>query len=606
MRFLLFVPLVFFTFPAVAETRVAFLVGNSEYEHAEKLDNPRNDVELVNATLLSLDFDVALHYDLTRSEISSELATFLRDTKDADVTLFYFAGHGMQFKGQNYILGTDAQLQSEFDIEAEAMNLQQVTDLLELNSRAALLFIDACRDNPIANAFYRRNFSENVGRMNQGLAAINVAFQGTMLTFSASPGQVAYDGLGEHSPFAKAVARHLPAENTEILSTIKRIIRDVKAATHNRQTPIVTNDLAQEIYLKKGEYGQAAAIAYREEERLFEAAMAINTPRTWDIMLGRFPDGPFYEAALAARDRSTAVELATISGSMTPTHDVDNATGTSRRIQVSAEALRLVEAGEGLDRSDVREIQSALKARGYPAGPSDGVLGGGTRSALADFQLAAGLPSTGALTAGTAAKLGIEVRLAEPDSETFIASTNAKKYDPLTLALFEDDPRLLRAVEALHNQEIVYGYFEGHLYLGVLTWRLGRYEEAKRLAQSAGGYLATMTSRAENNFVYELVRQDRRFWKRHSDGRATAFGPTFGLYQLDGAREPDGGWVWVTGEPNTFSNWLPGSPINHNNQAKYAAFIWDRWPQKVPGPVQTAPTWHDMENAQRSIVIEIE
>ncbi len=606
MKYLIVIAITLYTLPAIAETRVAFLVGNANYRHADALDNPHNDINIVAQSLSDLGFEVVLHFDLERREIGKQLSRFLSSTTDADVTLFYFAGHGMQFKGQNYVLGTDAKLESEFDIEAEALNLQLITNQLELHSRAALLFIDACRDNPIATEFYERNFSENAARMNRGLAPVNLAFQGTMLTFSASPGEVAYDGLGDTSPFAAAVARHLPAENVEVLSSIKRVIRDVRAATGNLQTPIVTNDLAQEIYLKRGEDGEAAAIAYREEERLFEAASSINAPRIWDVFFNRFPDGSFREAAFAARERSVAVELLTIEGSVSSMNEVDRAVSASRQLKVSTKALDLVESGENLKVEDIRRAQEALKSRGHQAGSSDGILGAGTRRALADFQLASGLPSTGALTAGTAAALGLEVSIAEPNNEVLISSINAKKYDPLQLALFENDSRLLRAVEALRDYELVYGVFNGHLYIGVITWQIGSYESAMDLAASAGGYLATMTSSAENRFVYDLVRHDLRFWKRHSDGRSTSFGPTFGLYQLEGAREPDGGWVWVTGEPYQFTNWLPGSPINWDNKARYASFIWDRWPRKIPEPVQTAPTWHDMQNAQRSIVIEID
>lgn len=606
MRLILTFLAILISSPSWAETRVALLIGNSEYTHATPLDNPRNDIDLVATTLTGLDFAVEQHYDLARGDISGVLDAFLRRTRDADITLFYFAGHGMQFKGENYILGTDAKLQSAFDIEAEAMNLQQVTDQLELNSRATLLFIDACRDNPIAADFYRRNFSENAARMNQGLAPVNAAFQGTMLTFSASPGEVAYDGTGSTSPFATAMAEHLPTENIEILSVVKRVIRDVRQETRNLQTPIVTNDLAKEIYLKRGEGAEAAAIAYREEEAMFEAASAINTPRVWNILLNRYPDGAFRTAALQARDTALAIEIATIRGSESSRGEVLGALSTARQLETSPDAIARVETSEAMTRATIRAAQDALKARGFAAGPSDGVLGSGTRRAVADFQLAAGLPSTGALTAGTAAALGVEAPVPEPDTETFVSSTNARKFDPLQLALFETDPRLLRAVEALRAYELVYGFFEGRLYLGVLTWRLSELQEAVALAQSANGYLATLTSRAENAFVYDLVREDRRFWKRHSDGRATAFGPSFGLYQLDGSREPDGGWVWVTGEPYGFTNWLPGSPVNVGNLGRYASFIWDRWPQNVPGPVQTAPTWHDMDYIQRSIVIEIE
>ncbi len=239
------------TFQIVAETRAAFVVGNSEYKNAPSLENPANDAKLVSETLASLGFDVSSHLDLTRREMTTALSQFLKDNENADVTLFYFAGHGMQFEGKNYLIGTDATLQSEFDVESETLELDRVVSMIERRSKAALIFVDACRDNPLADQFYRENFSETRALQTRGLAPVKTASDGAMLVFSAAPGQVAYDGEGKNSPFAKSIAKHLPAQNIEVLSLMKRIIKDVKSETSNRQVPTVTNDLTTEIYLAK-------------------------------------------------------------------------------------------------------------------------------------------------------------------------------------------------------------------------------------------------------------------------------------------------------------------------------------------------------------------
>lgn len=591
---------------AQAEKRAAFLVGNSEYRAAPLLQNPKADVALIADALEGLDFDVTTRFDLSRSQIAQDLDAFLDANADADVTLFYFAGHGMQFENRNFLLGVDADLKSVFDVESGGLELARVIDLLSRKSKSALVFVDACRDNPLATRFYTENVSSTRAGMTRGLARLSTAFNGTMVTYSASPGQLAYDGEGGNSPFAAALARHLPSEDMEVLSLMKRVTRDVRSATGGQQTPMVSNDLVQEIFLKRGEGGEAAAIAYREEERLFEAAKAINTPRAWSVFFERFPDGQLYQEAVEASETSTAIDLASRSGLEDPQSFVASALKRGARLDISKAAYETAEKGLGAGPDIIRQVQQALKDRGYDVGPVDGIPGTATRKAIADFQAAVGLPSTGAMTAGTVARLGIDTAQAETGEVTFASSDNARRYDPIQLALFEDDKRLLRAIEALRDHELVYGYFNDHLYLGVLTWRFMPFDEAENLAERAGGYLAAIGSAAENDFVYDLIRNDLRMWRRHSDGRATAFGPSFGLYQLDDAREPDGGWVWVTGEPVRYTNWLPGSPINANGNGKYAAFIWDRWPQKVPGPIQTAKTWHDMDMVERAIVIEIE
>jgi peptidoglycan hydrolase-like protein with peptidoglycan-binding domain len=238
-----------------AETRAAFIVGNSDYQNAPSLENPVNDAKLVAETLTGLGFKVSSHLDLTRREMTSALTEFLKENEEADVTLFYFAGHGMQFEGKNYLIGTDASLKSEFDVESETLELARVVNMIERRSKAALIFIDACRDNPLADQFYRENFSETRALQTRGLAPVKTSSDGAMLVFSAAPGQVAYDGVGENSPFAKSLAKHLPSENIEVLSLMKRIIRDVKVETGDRQVPMVTNDLTTEIYLATTQTG---------------------------------------------------------------------------------------------------------------------------------------------------------------------------------------------------------------------------------------------------------------------------------------------------------------------------------------------------------------
>ncbi len=583
---------------ANAQNRVAFLVGNSDYQHATPLKNPTRDVDLISQTLTELDFKVAMHKDLTRSQIGKELGSFLKENKGADVTLFYFAGHGMQYENQNFLLGVDAKLESEFDIETEALDLQRVLRQLKKSSKASLVFVDACRDNPLADEFYRSNFSETRALRTRGLAPLKSAYNGAMITFSAAPGQVAFDG-DDNSPFAASLARHLPSENVEVLSLMKRVIRDVKAESNNKQVPMVSNDLTTEIYLKLGSDGAGSSIAYQQEETMFNAAIAIQNARAWDLYFDKFPNGFFKDLALIEQERLQLASLAQKSV-------IDIQDAQPKQIEeLKRKADEQSENKLGLTKDDAKLIQAALNTRGYNAGAVDGAIGRGTRKAIADFQAAVNLPSTGVVTAATAAALKVELSNAESSNIAIVSSTNARKYDPKQIELIEDDPRLIKAAKALRRYEYVYGYYEGRLYIAVQIWRLMQLDEAKQIAETAGGYLASLNSKAENQFVYDLVRHDQRFWEIFSDGYGI-FGPTFGLYQPNGSVEPRGGWQWTSGEDLKFQNWRRGEPSNSENSEYLVSFMNYTYPRKHGGKFLPSPTWGDLAHTQRSLIIEFD
>lgn len=595
IRTLAFIALFCSATVAHADKRVAFLVGNANYEHAPSLDNPIKDTELIAATLTELDFDVSVFSNLNRDQIGRELSIFLSNTEGADVTLFYFAGHGLQYDGENFLVGTDTKLETEFDIASEALNLSKVIELLERNSRAALIFIDACRDNPLANAFYAQNFSQTRALMTRGLAPMTRSFQGSMITFSASPGQVAYDGEGANSPFAAALARHLPTENLEVLSLMKRVIRDVKAETGDLQTPMVTNDLTAEIYMRLGG-GEGAVLALQQEEALFEAANDLASLRAWDVFLEKYPNGVFSEMAYAARELLQAEEIAENVGV-----EVAQLAPQSINRDISAG----IEAQIGLSRDDNRAVQTALNTRGYDAGPEDGILGTRTRRAIASYQLSVGLPATGVVTKGTAAKLGLEIDNPENSDMPVVSSQDARRYDPEKLGLVESDERLLKAAKALQGKEFRYGFFDDSLYLAVLDWSNPGFEGASKVAERAGGYVVTINSEAENRFIARLTLSDERLW-RPNGKRSFMFGPMIGLHQLPNSREPSGGWVWASGETPAYSSWDPYEPTNHNNNESIAVFF---IPYNEFSSYRARPRplkWGDVSGGRRSYVIEVD
>lgn len=581
---------------AFAQERVAFLVGNSDYQHATALKNPVRDVDLIAQTLSDLGFKVSRHQDLTRSEIGKELALFLRDNKGADLTLFYFAGHGMQYENQNFLLGVDAKLETEFDITTEALDLQRVLQQLKKSSKASIVFIDACRDNPLADQFYKSNFSETRALMTRGLAPLRSAYNGAMITFSAAPGQVAYDG-DENSTFALSLARHLPTENVEVLSLMKRVIRDVKVESNNKQVPTVSNDLTTEIYLKLGSNGLGSSIAYQQEESMFNAAIAIQSPRAWDLYFDKFPNGFFKDLALIEQERLQLASLALKSG-------INIETASSRQVeQLKKDAAQTSEDKLGLSTDDAKLIQQALNDRGYDAGVVDGAIGRGTRKAIADFQLAVNLPSTGVMTAATAAALDVKLSQSETSNVALVSSTNARRYDPKQVELVEKDQRLIKAAKELEKYDIIYGFHKERLYIAVLTWGMN-WENSNKLAQKMGGHLVTLNDAEENRFVYNLFKDDKRFMSFLEDGQQ--FGPWIGLVQPKGSVEPRGGWKWVTNEPVNFANWSNGQPNNFGGDAMYGHF--HTYGSMEPSQDQRPIRWDDgsPNSSVRAFVVEFD
>ena len=592
---------------ATAAERAAFVVGNDTYAHAPQLKNPASDARLVAKTLEDLGFSVTRHENLARGDIAIEFAAFLQRTKGAEVTLFYFAGHGLQFERKNYLLGTDAKLSSELDLASEAIELDRVIRMMERESRAALVFIDACRDNPLATSFYRKTMSPTRALATRGLAPINASYDGAMITFSASPGEVAYDGGGNNSPFAEALAKHLETGRAEILTLMKRVIRDVRSNTLGRQSPIVVNDLTVEIHLHpSGEGQQPADVAANKlrEQATFDAAKALNTSAAYDFYLSAFPNGRFRRYAEAARDRLASAELAEQSASK-PTETAVSATGETVVAALSDDAApeSLEEAPPpatrvpGLHAEDRRFIQGRLNELGYDAGSVDGAFGPRTRSALMSFQEDQKLAATGFAGQRTVDALNLPAPRFEEMARDRSATRVARNYD---VGAFKEFPQLFKAMNVLKRYEYTYGWWNGSLYIAVKG--NSSFEFAQTLAQAAGGHLVCIGSGAENAFVFELIRHDLGFWRVTSGGIST-IGPAIGLRQRQDGIEPGGGWECLNGEPVRYTNWDRGEPNNHNGNESVATFKTPRsgaGNRPLPGP-----RWNDGGSGP-GFIIEIE
>ena len=221
----------------IKEKRVALVVGNSEYHDSSmKLANPSNDAKDIAARLSKLGFTVVRSLNQTKQGMDKAIQTFSSRAKGADVALFFYAGHGIQYQGDNYLVPVDAQLPSEEYVKYNCTNANIVLDVMEsLGCSMKIVILDACRNNPFARSWYRSTGGGGLGVMN--------APKGTFIAFSTSPGDVALDGTnGErNSPYTTALLQTLDKHGLSITDFFQEVLELVATATNERQTPWTSN-----------------------------------------------------------------------------------------------------------------------------------------------------------------------------------------------------------------------------------------------------------------------------------------------------------------------------------------------------------------------------
>jgi uncharacterized caspase-like protein len=198
----------FWSVQAWAEKRVALVIGNAAYVHASVLTNPVNDAQDISAVLRRLGFQVIEGKDLNKSAMTRQIRRFSGAIADADVALFFYSGHGLQVNGINYIAPIDAKLASEADLDFDMVPLSLVLRQMGRMERTNLVFLDACRNNPMLKDLARSMGVTRGANLTRGLARVSAGV-GTMIAYATSPDQVAYDGTGRNSPFTTAVLKHI-------------------------------------------------------------------------------------------------------------------------------------------------------------------------------------------------------------------------------------------------------------------------------------------------------------------------------------------------------------------------------------------------------------
>lgn len=234
--------------PATAQKRVALVIGNSAYQHATALANPANDAGDMSAALKELGFEVILGLDLDKRAFDARVRDFSRALPDAETGVFYYAGHGLQVVGRNYLVPVDAQLQSERDLDFEASSLDFILKQMELDrdGKTSIVFLDACRDNPLAGNLARSMGTRSAG-VGRGLAQVQAGV-GTFVAYSTQPGNVALDGQERNSPFTAALATSIREPGRNLTSVMIDVRKKVLAATAGKQVPWDHSALTGDFY----------------------------------------------------------------------------------------------------------------------------------------------------------------------------------------------------------------------------------------------------------------------------------------------------------------------------------------------------------------------
>jgi hypothetical protein len=269
------------TAAALAERRVALVVGNSQYKNPNLvLFNPRNDAEDVAAALRTLGFEVIMTVDAGRRDLDLAMIQFARLATAADAALFFYAGHALQYQGRNYLMPIDAELEDEISLRYQMMLMDDVRVALERAGGVKIMILDACRNNPVVDRLKRKmvGVNRNVDTV-RGLARIDKT-EGIVVAYATAADEVAADGSGRNSPFTSALLKRLQEPGLEIGKMFRHIAADVNEQTHGRQRPEIYVSLIDEYYLN------------RKDRVVWDQIKDSTDPAAFRDFVGRFPSSP--------------------------------------------------------------------------------------------------------------------------------------------------------------------------------------------------------------------------------------------------------------------------------------------------------------------------
>jgi uncharacterized caspase-like protein len=286
-----------------AEKRVALVIGNAAYKNALSLPNPSNDAKAISELFTKARFEVVeTRTDLGIAEMRRAIRNFSDLVRDSDIAVIFYAGHGMEVGGTNYLIPTDAVLERDIDVEDEAISLDRIMRILDPAKRLRLVILDACRDNPFMHKMKR---SMGTRAFSRGLAGIEPTTSDTLVAFAAKGGSLAADGKeGDNSPFTKALLQHIATPGLDIRIAFGRVRDEVLKTTRNFQEPFVYGSLGGSTVALVPAPVDPNAAARKD----YEFAAQIGTKEAWQSFLAAHASGFYSNLARAQLSKLETAE----------------------------------------------------------------------------------------------------------------------------------------------------------------------------------------------------------------------------------------------------------------------------------------------------------
>jgi hypothetical protein len=391
---------------ARADKRVALVIGNAAYQNTTPLLNPSNDAGDVAGSLTRLGFDVVDGRDLDKRSMERLIRQFAVKLSGADVALFFYAGHGLQVEGRNFLVPTDAKLTSEGDVDFESLSVDLVVKQMERDAKTSLVLLDACRDNPLARSL-ARSMGTRSTQVGQGLAEVKAGI-GTLIGFSTQPGAFALDGTGRNSPYTEALLKHLETPGKDFSGVLVEVRNDVLKTTGGRQVPWEHTSLTGQVYLR-GLPAPGAADATpiaglppppkvapapvghdRDLEIIFwNSVKDSKSPAVLETYLERYPNGTFSTLArilIANLKDAGGKTREPAKAAAAPAPEAKAPPKAAEPLKTAAISVPDVKPQPAADPQVLaRALQTELKRVGCDPGPIDGKWGSQAKEALGDF-----------------------------------------------------------------------------------------------------------------------------------------------------------------------------------------------------------------------------
>ena len=371
--------LVILAAPVLSAERVALVVGNSAYSETTALRNPVNDATAMAAALRRLGFEVIEGMDLDREGFFDKIDAFDEAVRTATMALFFYAGHGLQVGGRNYLGPVDMKLEKRQDLRRRAIELAAVLEVMR--SETNLVILDACRNNPLAGDLERSLRLDRNMLASRGLARVKSTGE-MLIAYATAPGNVAADGDGDHSPYTEALLAHIEKPGLSVNDLFTQVTNSVLARTDSKQTPWTNSSLSKVVSLVPSVSPEPPVVVippspsdrlsaeHLAAERVFwESVKDSTNAADLQAYLDQYPGGTY---EVLARNR--------LQGGAAPV--------------VPEETAKSMEATLGLGIPERRLIQLGLAAEGFDPGDADGLFGGKTRGAIGGWQSSRGEEAT--------------------------------------------------------------------------------------------------------------------------------------------------------------------------------------------------------------------